>query len=246
MEAWYEKYKDAGLVVIGVHTPEFDFEKILSNVQMAVTKFGLTYPVVLDSNYGTWSAYGNEYWPHEYLIDIDGFIAHDEIGEGNYAATEAEIQKLLAEKNQVLGTNIPIPTGTVHPNAITYTTDMQLSPETYFGSVRAEHNFSLSGTWNTAAQYIQSTENGAAITYEYQAQNVYFVAAGSPTAVMQVLIDGKPIPASMRGDDVDANGLLHLDQNRLYSLVKDTAWGQHTIKLVLTSGAVQAFTFTFG
>jgi archaellum component FlaG (FlaF/FlaG flagellin family) len=123
---------------------------------------------------------------------------------------------------------------------------MPLSPETYFGSARNAHNFTLSGTWKNLPQYIESSESAAAITYDYQAQNLYFVAAGPAPAIVEVLIDGKPIPAGMRGSDVDANGLLHISENRLYSVVKDSAWGQHTIKLLLKSGTLQAFTFTFG
>src|SRR5512143_1718206 len=99
LEAWDQKYRDKGLVIIGVHSPEFDFEKDLRNVQAAVAKFGIMYPVVLDNDHATWGAYGNLYWPHDYLIDADGFIRSDHIGEGGYSDTEAEIQKLLAERD---------------------------------------------------------------------------------------------------------------------------------------------------
>ena len=103
LNAWYQRYHDQGLEIVGIHTPEFDFEKDISNVQAAIMKFGIQYPVVLDSNYGTWTAYGNLYWPHEYLIDMAGYIVHDQIGEGNYSETEQEIQKLLAERSAILG-----------------------------------------------------------------------------------------------------------------------------------------------
>ncbi len=96
--SWYQKYKDQGLVVVGVHTPEFAFEKDINNVQAAVQKYGIQYPVVLDNNMSTWNAYGNLYWPHEYLIDIAGYIVYDHIGEGAYDETEAVIQKLLQER----------------------------------------------------------------------------------------------------------------------------------------------------
>ena len=91
LTAWYGKYKDYGLVVVGIHTPEFDFEKNIANVEAAATQYGIKYPIVLDSNYGTWDAYGNLYWPHEYLIDMAGYIVHDQVGEGNYAETESKI-----------------------------------------------------------------------------------------------------------------------------------------------------------
>ena len=95
LNAWYERYASQGLEIVGIHTPEFDFEKDINNVRAAVQKYGIQYPVVLDSNYGTWNAYNNLYWPHEYLIDMAGYIVHDQVGEGNYAETESEIQKLL-------------------------------------------------------------------------------------------------------------------------------------------------------
>jgi thiol-disulfide isomerase/thioredoxin len=108
LNAWYQKYKDSGLVIVGVHTPEFDFEKDQSNVAAAVKKLGIQYPVVMDNNMGTWNAYGNQYWPHEYLIDVDGYVVDDHIGEGGYAATEKAIQAALTERNQVLGITTPI------------------------------------------------------------------------------------------------------------------------------------------
>ena len=98
LNAWYKKYKDAGLEIVSIHTPEFDFEKKYDNVLAAVKKFEIMYPVILDNDYGTWSAYGNRYWPHKYLIDIDGYIVYDHIGEGAYDETERVIQKLLQEK----------------------------------------------------------------------------------------------------------------------------------------------------
>src|SRR3989344_6519435 len=98
LTSWYEKYKDQGLEIVGVHTPEFEFEKEYDNVVRATEQFGVTYPTVLDNDYGTWTAYKNRYWPHKYLIDIDGFIRYDHIGEGAYAETERVIQELLKEK----------------------------------------------------------------------------------------------------------------------------------------------------
>ena len=110
LNAWYAKYKDLGLSIVGVHTPEFDFEKDLNNVTKAVQSFGIKYPVVLDSDYGTWDAYSNLYLPNEFLIDIDGFIVHQHTGEGNYDDTEHAIQAALKERAQVLGINETIPT----------------------------------------------------------------------------------------------------------------------------------------
>ncbi|MBV9349286.1 MAG: redoxin domain-containing protein [Patescibacteria group bacterium] len=271
VEAWAQKYQDAGLVVVGIHTPEFDFEKVFANVEMAVKKFGITYPVVLDSQYGTWSAYGNNYWPQDYLIDIDGFIADSHIGEGDYAQTEEEIQNLLAERNSVLGLHTPIPTGVVRPASETVNESLPLSPETYFGSARNEYLgngtiekqqvadfklpkdisapnvFYLSGTWDIESQYAETKAAGAGIAYNYEAQNLYFVAAAQgSSALLRVLVDGKPISSDMRGGDVGPDGLLRINENRLYSVVKASAWGTHHIELQLESGILRAFTFTFG
>jgi cytochrome c biogenesis protein CcdA/thiol-disulfide isomerase/thioredoxin len=102
LTSWYEKYRDTGLEIVGIHTPEFAFEKNTDNVIEAANKFGITYPIVLDNDYATWGAYKNQYWPHKYLIDIDGFIVYDHIGEGAYEETEAKIQELLEERSEVL------------------------------------------------------------------------------------------------------------------------------------------------
>lgn len=112
---WYKKYSDQGLEIIGISTPEFSFEKVQSNVQQAVTSLGIKYPVVLDNNMGTWNAYGNEYWPREYLVDIDGYIVHDHAGEGDYADTEQAIQQALAERDSRLGITATMPTVTANP-----------------------------------------------------------------------------------------------------------------------------------
>ncbi len=209
LTAWYGRYHDQGLEIVGIHTPEFDFEKNYANVQAAVQKFGINYPVVLDSNYGTWTAYGNLYWPHEYLIDLAGYIVHDQIGEGNYDETEAEIQKLLAERSAILGAPMgPMPTSSVFVASSTIAGGA-ISPETYFGAARNQYlgngtqgetgtqSFSaplvtvpntlyLAGAWDIVSEYAEtpaSTGNGAAtssqIYYRYQAKGVYFVAGSA-------------------------------------------------------------------
>src|SRR3989338_3467464 len=136
--AWYEKYKDDGFIAIGIHTPEFAFEKNKANVEKAMKEFGIDFPVVLDNDYGTWNAYGNRYWPRKYLIDIYGNIAYDHIGEGAYEETEMKIRELLAERAQVLSTKMP-DSGELAVSGITETTFNSKSPETYFGSARNEY-----------------------------------------------------------------------------------------------------------
>ena len=118
LDAWYQKYAGSGLEIVGIHTPEFDFEKNIANVQNAVTQYGIKYPVVLDSDQGTWNAYNNLYWPNEYLIDMAGYIVHEQVGEGNYSETEAAIQKVLQQRATILGLDPgAIPTGTIDMTA---------------------------------------------------------------------------------------------------------------------------------
>ena len=134
---WYSEYHDQGLEIIGVHTPEFQFEHNISNVQRAVQEFGIKYPVVLDNNYATWDSYRNRSWPEDYLIDIDGFIVYRHIGEGDYNETEIEIQDLLKERAVALGLQVNISNTTVVPaNAVSVNFSRIQSPETYFGSAR--------------------------------------------------------------------------------------------------------------
>jgi thiol-disulfide isomerase/thioredoxin len=265
LEAWYNKYKDAGLVVVGVHAPEFAFEKVLSNVQAAVQKFGITYPVVMDSAMGTWNAYNNQYWPEEYLIDTDGLVRERNIGEGNYKETETTIQKLLAERNITLGLTTPIPTGFVDINQ----TIQAASPETYFGYARNEYlgngvrqtpgaqtlvvpdqsraaanTLYLGGAWNFQSEYAENS-GPAEIVYSYNAQDVYLVASSPKGVTLTVYVDGKLISAN-KGADVDAQGRVHVQESRLYKLVEGGAQEAHVLEIKISGPGLDAYTFTFG
>ena len=276
LNAWYAKYKDYGLVIVGVHTPEFDFEKNYSNVAMAVKEAGIEYPVMQDNNSSTWQAYQNEYWPHEYLVDIDGFIVHDKIGEGDYAETEAAIQAALQERANVLHTGQTIPTGTVDPsNVVSVDTNQQISPETYFGSNRNEYladgvqakagsqaliipasgqqsdALYLDGTWNFQPEYAELTSATGKIVYDFMAKNMYIVAAADTTVApngvkAKVLLDGQPITASEKGTDVAADGTITIKANTLYNIVSSSVYGEHTLELDVQGPGLEAFTFTFG
>ena len=268
LKAWYQKYKDYGLEIVGVHTPEFDFEKDYGNVSQAVKKDGISYPVVLDSNYGTWNAYNNQYWPNEYLIDIDGYIVHNSIGEGNYSETEQAIQKALIERAQVLGLPNNIPTTITNPSdLITMNANDVQSPETYFGSQRNQflgngsqslvgvqnlnipssistNTLYLGGSWNFQNQYAEATSSGS-VVFEFNAKNVYFVASSNGGAKIKVSIDGQSL-GSEAGADVSPDGTVLIKENRLYSLINGSSYGQHTLKSELESGTLDAYTFTFG
>jgi thiol-disulfide isomerase/thioredoxin len=260
LNAWYQKYKDSGLVIVGVHTPEFDFEKNISNVQAAVLKAGIKYPVVLDNNMGTWNAYDNQYWPNEYLIDIDGYVVHNHIGEGDYADTEKAIQAALQERNTVLGLTTPIPTGTVDPsNAISLDSDAVQSPETYFGAERNEYlgngiqgqegqqtlaapsvsslqpnTLYLDGTWDFQDQYAESVSPITHIEYAYSAKHVYMVASATKPVTLKISVD----------DTLYRTVTVQADQ--LYDLVDEPDYGAHTLQIEVDGAGLDAYTFTFG
>ncbi len=261
LTSWYSKYKDQGFVIVGVHTPEFEFEKKYENVVAATKRFGIAYPVVQDNDYGTWRAYGNQYWPRHYLIDIDGYIVEDHIGEGGYEKTEAKIQELLAEKMARLGesgkVDMPLTKEIAVPRAG--------SPETYFGSLRNQYlgngtpgktgvasfaapaspsanTLYLDGKWNIAPEYAEN--NGVAkIIYRYKAQNVYLVMSSEAGATAQILLDGKPI--NIPGIDVK-NGKVNIKEERLYTLVSGKAVEEHILEIIIDTGSIKAYAFTFG
>jgi len=264
---WYAKYHPFGLEIIGVHTPEFQFEHDINNVRAAVQKFGIRYPVVLDNDYATWDSYGNQYWPEDYLIDIDGFVRYKNIGEGNYNETEAEIQSLLQERASELNLSLSIPaTIGVPADAVPINYGEVQSPETYFGSARNQYlangnagtsgnqtltippalqadELYLAGPWFFADQYAENTGN-ASVVYQYDARNVYLVASADTPVPVYVLLDGVPI-AGTSGSDV-SNGTVTVQANQLYSLVLGNDYGAHTLELDIPLPGLKAYTFTFG
>jgi thiol-disulfide isomerase/thioredoxin len=267
LNAWYQKYKDQGLVIVGVHTPEFDFEKVYDNVAKAVKEAGIKYPVVQDNAYATWRTYSNQFWPRKYLIDIDGYIIYDHIGEGAYEETEKKIQEALAERAKVIGATDSVSSGTVRPTGIVAVGKGSLSPETYFGSDRnnllgngdfgvqgtqtltAPSTFNinklyLNGAWNFTSEYAR-TEGPATITYKYRAMNVYFVASSKNGSKITVLIDGVPAGAHA-GADISAEGIGTIKDNRLYKLIQSPSSGEHTLEIRIDGAGLDAYTFTFG
>ncbi|NCN52314.1 redoxin domain-containing protein [Candidatus Parcubacteria bacterium] len=265
MAAWYEKYKDEGLIIVGIHTPEFAFEKNIDNVRAAMEKFGITYPVVLDNDYATWGAYGNQYWPRKYLIDINGTIVYDHIGEGDYAETEMKIQELLKERASVLGMDSMSDRSLAATN-ITEVKTQSNSPETYFGSLRNEYlgngkaglsgeqqftqpqtpglnTLYLGGTWNIQREYA-SGGAGSSVLYKYAAKDVYIVAESDSGAEIEVWQDGKRVDAA-GGDDV-VSGSVTVKGSQLYKLIHNARAEGHTLELRVKSGTVRLYAFTFG
>ena len=265
VNAWYDKYKDQGFEVIGVHTPEFAFEHLEPNVADALRRFKIEHPVVLDNQYQTWGAYQNQFWPHMYLVDIDGYIVYDHIGEGAYAETEKAIQKALAERADALGTNTRVGGSLVAPAA--QASSGQTSPEIYFGASRNQYlgngsksnpitqTLTLPSSFSPGTLYLGGTwdfgfENAKAVTpadvvYSYTAKEVYVVASSNSPVEVEVYQDGVLV-GTVRGEDVTASGVVTIQSSRLYKLIKNPKLEKHTIRLHTKSGGVTFYTFTFG
>ena len=237
LRAWHEKYKDRGLVIIGVHTPEFEFEKNPENVQKAIQDFGLKYPVIQDNDYATWRAYDNRYWPAKYLIDKDGRIRYTHFGEGEYDTTEKKIQELLAEA----GRKIEEETTKIQDE----TPRGMQTPETYLGSLRMErksdnpeglplHYFSLDGDWKVAQEYSESGKKSSLTLHYYGAKVFLVMNPANGNGKVKVYLDGKLI------------NTITLDKDRLYDLVKLKEKGDHILKLEFLNEGIKIFAFTFG
>ena len=259
--AWYDKYKDQGLVVVGVHTPEFEFEKDTGNVQNAINQFNIHYPVAQDNNYGTWNAYNNLYWPAEYLIDANGHIRVEHFGEGNYDETEMNIQALLSAGGKTVDQSLV--------KAADLTPTQMTTPETYVGADRMgsfamksgphggrqqftpsatipKDNFALEGWWDVEPQYAQA-ERGSALDLNFTANRVYLVLTPKQAGdQIKVLLDGKLIDNSLAGADVK-DGTITLDKDRLYDLVNlQGNSGSHLLRLEFENDGIQVYAFTFG
>ena len=249
LNAWYEKYKDKGLVIIGIHTPEFEFEKDYNNVKAAVEKFGIKFPVVLDNDYSTWTAYKNRYWPRKYLIDIDGYIVYDHIGEGAYEETEKKIQEALTERMIVLGEDSTINTAVTKEMPIRNDSE---SPETYFGSARNDQQKNLlfpNDSWKITPEFAQNNSANASIVYTYTARDVFFVAESDTETVVEVLRDGKPLGLEAGMDIMktsDGKSILKIKEARLYKIIQSKQSETHKLVLRIQQPGLKAFTFTFG
>ncbi|MEA2151130.1 MAG: hypothetical protein QOD69_2960 [Solirubrobacteraceae bacterium] len=262
LKAWDAKYRADGLTIVGVHTPEFDFEKKASNVAAAIGRSAIRYPVVQDNGYGTWNAWGNNAWPAHYLVDAVGRVRYTHLGEGEYKETEAAIRGLLAEAGRKKLGAPAAPQGAITNIAA------QATAETYLGSARAQgfspvgpqdgtrdyhamrtaklpqSVFSLGGRWRITPESATAVR-GATIAARVVGRAVYLVLSspGHPRDV-RVLLDGRPISAADSGEDVH-DGVVTVRRQRLYDLVKVDATEQHVLTLRLDSG-VSGFAFTFG
>ena len=272
VRAWAEKYKDKGLVVIGVHTPEFAFERNVDNVKRATKDLKIDYPVAIDNDFTIWRAFDNQYWPAHYFIDTQGRIRHHHFGEGNYDESERVIQELLAEAGQK---DVASGTVKVSANGAEAAADEAnvKSPETYIGFMRSE-NFSspggtkqdvdaaytqppaltlnqwaLSGTWKREDERAVLGAAGGRIAFRFHARDLHLVlgpAADGKPVRYRVTIDGKP-PGDDHGVDATADGTGTVTDQRLYQLVRQKgAVSDHTFEIEFLDPGVQAFAFTFG
>lgn len=226
LRSWNDKYQDAGLVIIGIHAPEFEFEKNPTNVAKAISDFNLEYPIMQDNNFATWRAFQNNYWPAKYLIDKDGNIRYTHFGEGKYDETEAMIQQLLGEAGKKISTK---------PDNPTYETYGK-TPETYLGSKRGggENYLSFTGKWDTSEEF-KTPSAGSKLALDFDAKQVYLVMrnSGKP-ATVKVYLDGLLIDTiTVEADD-------------LYTLVDLPTAGKHKMGLEFMDDNAQLFAFTFG
>jgi cytochrome c biogenesis protein CcdA/thiol-disulfide isomerase/thioredoxin len=273
VKGWYDKYKDHGLVVIGVHAPEFAFEKDLGNVQRAVHDLGVTYPVALDNDYAIWRAFGNQYWPAHYFIDVQGRIRGHHFGEGDYAGSERVIRQLLTEAG---ATDLPAEgVSTDNATGVQAAADENdmLSPETYVGYARGVHfsspggvapdkpqpytapdtlktnEWALQGTWTIGEEKGVLVSAPGSILFRFHARDLHLVLGpgsdGKPVR-FRVLLDGVA-PAASHGVDTDADGNGVVTEQRLYQLIRQPQdVKQHTFTIEFLEPGVRAYAFTFG
>ncbi len=267
VKAWDVKYRDLGLVVIGIHTPEFAFEKDVGNVRKALTDLGITYPVATDNDFKVWKAFNNQYWPAHYFIDAQGQIRYVHNGEGGYAESEQVIQRLLAEAHgtpYVSGVSVVSGAGVEAAAG----SDVK-SPETYVGYWRAKqftspggflkdaghayapgttnlNDWSLYGDWTVGGQMATANATGGGITYRFHARDLHLVLGAMDKPVrFRVILDGKA-PGRDHGADIDENGFGTITGNRLYQLIRQDKAADRTFRIEFLDPGAQAYAFTFG
>jgi cytochrome c biogenesis protein CcdA/thiol-disulfide isomerase/thioredoxin len=272
IQAWYDKYKDSGLVVLGVHTPEFPFEKDETNVRKAVRELGIVYPVAMDNDYRIWRGFNNRYWPAHYFIDATGRVRYHSFGEGRYDESEAWIRGLLEERNHQPPPNSAMKIAASGAEAAS---DLQMvqSPETYIGYIRAKNfaspggfneddaqfyrapaqlelnEWALTARWKDEGQTATLLSATGGIVYRFHARDLHLVLGpgsdGKPVR-FRVTLDGKP-PGADHGEDCDENGFGTVTESRLYQLIRQKSGVRDRVfRIEFFTPGVQAFAFTFG
>jgi thiol-disulfide isomerase/thioredoxin len=271
VRAWATKYRQQGLVVIGVHTPEFSFEQDIDNVRRAAKGLSLDYPIAVDSHYAVWRAFQNHYWPAVYLVDAQGRIRHHQFGEGDYEKSEHAIQQLLIEagRDDVKSDLVSVEGAGVQAAADWASLK---SPETYLGYALAErfastggirkdapnlyrtpstplHSWGVAGEWTVAEEFAALNKASGRITCRFHARDLHLIMAPSAPGRairFRIKLDGAA-PGADHGGDVDAAGLGSVQEGRLYQLVRQTGTiGDRTFEIEFLDPDIRAFAFTFG
>jgi thiol-disulfide isomerase/thioredoxin len=254
VSAWDERYRDRGLVVVGVHAPEFGFEHDLDNVRRAAGELGVGYPVVIDNDFAIWRSFGNRYWPAVYLVDRDGRVGFEHFGEGAYEETERAILQQLGVDEQTVR---------VDAGGLAEAADWDTlgSPETYLGSARGErrsdggadglalNRWALAGSWSVGEEAAVLDAADGSIAYRFQARDLNLVLAPPPDRAavrFAVELDGQP-PGDAHGLDVDASGEGAVTEPRMYQLVRQRgADAERSFEITFLDPGVSAYVFTFG
>jgi thiol-disulfide isomerase/thioredoxin len=255
LQALYNGYRSDGFVIVGVHSPEFDFEKVQANVAAAVTRLGVTWPVAIDSQMATWNAYQNQFWPAEYLIDQQGRVAYTSFGEGDYAQTDAAVAQLLNVHTAALPSSTPVPNNTT-PELYAGSERGQLADNEVYGTLgaptaypdhgppQAQNAIQVTGTWTDEGQYLQA-DTGGHVRLNFIAGSL-FIVAGTPGAALPVSVklDGKAVAAGDSGPALSASRFTVTRQD-LFQLLAGVSPGYHLIDLTVPAG-FRIYTFTFG
>lgn len=244
---WHDTYRDKGLVVIGIHSPEFVFEKDTGSVETAMKRFGVTYPVAQDNNFATWKAFGNRYWPAQYLIDPSGNIVLTQFGEGNYRKMEMAIARLVgADPSKLkvdamddpdldhIGTPELYLGSLRNADAIVSSQTRSAGTRSYSPPVNAQHNrFAFSGTWAVSGEHAMLAADGGGLVLRFHAPKVNLVAASSAPQALSIKVDGKPQPP------------VTVEGGWMYVLYEGPG-GDHIMEITIPKAGLSAYTFTFG
>ena len=267
--AWDDKYSEQGLLIIGIHSPEFEFEKDPENVKIAIEKYGINYPVVLDNDMETWKAFENRYWPRKYIADHEGYLRYDHIGEGRYQETEKVIQKLLEERSNSLGIQMASTSSLVDVEEFEHS--LFRTPELYFGYKFAQnrnqlgseegfqpgktisysepenidlHKFYPIGDWKNYDESMELISETGTIKLLYNAKEVNIVTENS--AELEIFLDGKPLPSEYSGNDIIEKNILHVTEPGLYNIINSDMSSSHLMEIKVKGEGLQIFAFTFG
>ena len=267
--AWDDKYSDQGLLIVGIHSPEFEFEKNPDNVQMSIDKHGINYPVVMDNDMETWKAFENRYWPRKYIADHEGYIRYDHIGEGAYQETEKVIQQLLKERSEALGIQVASAASLVDIEEFEHS--LFRTPELYFGYKFAQnrnqlgseegfqpgqivtysepekinlHNFYPVGQWKNYDDSMELISETGSIKLLYNAKEVNIVTDGD--AELEILLDGEPVSTGYLGSDLSSSSMLSVSEPNLYNIISSDESSTHELEIKVVGKGFQIFTYTFG